>query len=470
MGVQPGDRVGVLATNGWRQAELYFGISKAGAVVVPLNWRLSEAELTRVVADADPRVLLVEERFQSALGSTGALLLPMAGEGGQDDAYERRLSAATPLQGALDHCSEDNVTMIAYTSGTTGEPKGVMHTHRSLLASAMRLALEMRLEPSDVFFGCLPFFFAGANSALVTPLMRGCTVVAADFSSDAFFSAVEEHGVTATIMVPTMIAQILNHPRIAEVDLSAVTKWSYAGASLSRTQTHRALERFGQVFIQMYGQVETGLMGTTLHPTDHQMGVDIDHRLGAVGIPSTATQVRVVGLSDGRDVPWDGETLGEVWVRGPSLMAGYWRNPEATKQVLQDGWMRTSDIAVRDGDGYLYLVDRVRDMIITGGINVFPREIEDVIARHPFVDQVAVIGLASEEWGETVTACVTLRGQADDVELEREILALCSDHLAGYKRPRRIIFLESLPLTGSGKVSKRDLRTMMANLMRASGT
>jgi acyl-CoA synthetase (AMP-forming)/AMP-acid ligase II len=230
---------------------------------------------------------------------------------------------------------------------------------------------------------------------------------------------------------------------------------------MPRAQVHRALERFGTVFIQLYGQVETGLMGATLHPADHLAASSDDRRLGAAGVPSVGMEVRVVDLHDGRDVPWDGTTPGEILVKGPSVMQGYWRREEQTEEVLRDGWLRTSDIAVRDADGFIYLVDRARDMIVTGGINVFPREVEEIIAAHPAVDQVAVIGLPSDEWGEEVTAVVTLRGEADRDALTADILRRCADALAGYKKPQRVVFVDVIPLTGSGKISKRELRTQL---------
>ena len=365
-----------------------------------------------------------------------------------------------PLEHPPGGSSEDDLAMIAYTSGTTGKPKGAMHTHRSLIASALRLALEMRLEPDDVFLGCLPFFFAGANSALTTPLLRGCTVVVTDFSSTSFLDAAEQLNVTATITVPTMIAQILDSPRTQTASLSGITKWSYAGAAMPAGLLSRALDRFGPVFIQLYGQVETGLVGATLHPRDHFVRRDSASRprSGVTGVPTAATQLRLVDTSDGVDIPWGTDSPGEIWVRSPSCMTGYWNQPDATARALTlDGWIRTGDIAVRDKSGYLQVIGRTTEIIITGGINVFPGEIEEVIAMHPLVDTVAVVGTPSTEWGEEICAYVTLRETAEDTEVRRELLELCAANLAGYKKPRHIMFLPALPLTGSGKVARREL-------------
>ena len=458
-GLTKGERVGVLSHNNWRHAELYYGITLAGGVIVPLNWRLARPELERVASNAGLSLVLADPRLECPSGCP-VICLPESADGAANSRFEQELSVVAPLEHPPGNSSEDDLAMIAYTSGTTGQPKGAMHTHSSLIASALRLALEMRLETDDVFLGCLPFFFAGANSALTTPLLRGCSVVVTDFSSTSFLDAAEQLNVTATITVPTMIAQILDNPRTRTASLSRIAKWTYAGAAMPAGLLTRALDRFGPVFTQLYGQVETGLVGATLHPRDHLLhrGPASLARSGVTGVPTAAVQLRLVDTSDGADIPWGAEGSGEIWVRSPSCMTGYWNRPDATASTrTRDGWIRTGDIAVRDKSGYLRVIGRTTEIIITGGINVFPGEIEEIIATHPLVDTVAVVGTPSTEWGQEICAYVTLRDSADQAEVRRELLELCAANLAGYKKPRRIIFLPALPMTGSGKVARHEL-------------
>jgi acyl-CoA synthetase (AMP-forming)/AMP-acid ligase II len=459
LNLAPGSRIGVLARNGWRQLELYAGITKAGAVVVPLNWRLSQPELDAILDDARVDAAFADEAFAECLRDRTTRTIGLdTGE------YEGLLERAVALAGPPAGTSDLDPAMIVYSSGTTGEPKGAIHTHRTLTESAVRLALEMRLSPDDIFYSCLPFFFAGANSTLAAPAMRGCTLVVSDFSPDAFLEAATDHGVTATIMVPTMIRQVAEHVRTSGAALAGVHRWSYAGAAMTEGQLSQALDTFGPVFLQHYGQVESGLLGTTLQTEDHVFSGRVLPRLRSAGRPTTGVSIRLIRPETGEEAAWDGLTAGEMQIRAPSVMAGYWNRPELTRETLRDGWLRTGDIAVRDPDGFIFLVDRVKDMIITGGINVFPREIEEVVLRHEAIDQVAVVGVPSDDWGEEVTACVTVNAPVDESRLAAEVEALCRGALASYKKPRRVVVLESLPLTGSGKVSKRAIREALTAL------
>jgi acyl-CoA synthetase (AMP-forming)/AMP-acid ligase II len=260
-------------------------------------------------------------------------------------------------------------------------------------------------------------------------------------------------------MVPTMIAQVLDEvdePRV----LSNVRAWGYAGDAMPPTLLRKALDTFGPVFSGYYGQVETGLVGTTLMARDHVRNGQISEHARSAGRPTVGIEIRVVD-SAGEDVPRDGATPGELWIKSPSVMRGYWNRPELTEDRLVDGWLRTSDIGIRDQDGYIFLVDRASDVIISGGVNVYPRQVENVILQHPGVVQVAVVGAPSEAWGEEVVAFLRLADSAAETSVLSEVQQLCATELAGYKRPRQLHIVADLPLTGSGKVRKASLKEQL---------
>ena len=340
-----------------------------------------------------------------------------------------------------------------------------MHTHRSLTQSILRLASEMRLHPDTVFYVCLPMFFAGATSSMATPCLRGCTMVIDDFTPEAFLAAIDERHVDATIMVPTMINQVMRHVGDDVNALKGMTNWCYAGDAMPLTELQNGLSRLGKVFSGYYGQLESALVGSSFLSEDHVVVGGNEHRLRSAGRPTIGIELRVVDLETELDVPRDGQSPGEIWIRSPTLMKGYWRRPGLTVERLAGAWLRTTDLATWDEDGYLYLVDRATDMIITGGINVFPREVENVIQAHPKVNQVAVVGRPSDEWGQVVTACVMLASPTDQETLRTEIVALCADQLAGYKKPRRVLIREEMPMTGSGKINKATLRAALRDEM-----
>jgi acyl-CoA synthetase (AMP-forming)/AMP-acid ligase II len=344
-----------------------------------------------------------------------------------------------------------------------------MHTHRSLTESALRLAGEMRLRAGEVFLTCLPMFFAGANSTMSAPLLRGCTIVCDDFSPERFRAAVERHRVSATITVPTMVSQVLRHVGEDDDALTSLTNWCYAGDALPGSELQRAMGRYGPVFSGYYGQLESGLVGSTFFSEDHVVAAGAERRLRSAGRPTIGAGLRVVDIETGRDVPHDGEARGEIWIRTPSVMKGYWGRPELTRERLgDDGWLRTTDIGVQDAEGFLYIVDRATDMIITGGINVFPREIEEVIAGQPGVRAVAVLGMPSDEWGQEITACVVPDGEYELPALEAAIVERCRAQLSGFKKPRRVVVRDSLPMTGSGKVQKSRLRDLLLGEQHAA--
>jgi acyl-CoA synthetase (AMP-forming)/AMP-acid ligase II len=260
-----------------------------------------------------------------------------------------------------------------------------------------------------------------------------------------------------------VIRHVDEHPSA----LKGMTNWCYAGDAMPVNPLNKGIGRFGRVFSGYYGLLESGLAGSTFLSEDH-VAVDGDERrLRSAGRPTLGIEMRVVDLESGEDVARDGQAPGEIWIRSPTVMKGYWRRPDLTAERVQDGWLRTNDVATWDEDGFLYLVDRATDMIITGGINVFPRDVENVIRRHPDVDQVAVVGMPSDEWGQVITACLTLASPRDEDALRDEVLQLCSGELAGYKKPRRLVVRDDLPMTGSGKVNKATLRTLLADQLGA---
>lgn len=463
---QPGRRIGILARNSWQYPELCYGIAKARCIAVPLNWRAGAAERASVAANADIDLVFASEELAGHLDGTGIAIIVIDGPGSE---YEHKIAAARPQEGPLPGASQDELAMLVYSSGTTSEPKGAMHSHRTLVHGALRLSYEMRLQTRQRFFGCLPFFFAGAQSTMTAPLLRGCALMIAEFDPLLFLRAVAEDGVSATVMVPTMINRVVEAAGQAQEVPAGMRSWTYGGAPMPESELTRATEAFGPVFTQFYGQVETGLLATVLHPEDHVAPGGLMPRLRSAGRPAIGTRVRLVSPASGEDAVTG--SAAEITVRSDSIMLGYWRRPELTAETIRDGWVHTGDLALADDEGFVFVIDRLREMIITGGINVFPREIEEVIRSVRAVTEAAVIGVPSADWGEQVVAFVTTDTGTDREALRAAIQDSCRERLAGYKVPRQIVIDTSpLPVTGSGKLAKGELRMRFLGPEAARGT
>jgi acyl-CoA synthetase (AMP-forming)/AMP-acid ligase II len=455
LGLGPGDRLAMFLDNGDRAWELILACARAGIVWVPLNYMLREREVETIVRHAGARALAVSAAHWPTAAPTAASLAlehliatDFEPDDGSLHAYERLIEAGSRSRPPTPR-DPDALFCLLYTSGTTGLPKGTMLTHRVILAHA-RLALhEYRIGPASVGLVVLPYFVGATLNCIQIPgLSQGAPLVFSRFSPAGFFELVRQHRVTHVQTVPTVLVRLLDSPEIAAADLSSIETIGYGSAPMPLDRLEQLLGRFGPIFTQIYGLTETCAMATVLRRDEHA-----GPRLASCGRAAAGVEVELVD-DDGRPVPTG--QLGEIVIRGPTVMAGYWQAPELTARAMGGGWFHSGDIAHRDAAGYIYISDRKTDMIISGGINVYPKEIEEVIYRHPGVLECAVIGLPDPEWGEAVTAIVAPR-PGGSVEPD-EVVELCRRELAGYKKPRRVFLVDEIPRNPSGKVLKRVLR------------
>ena len=458
LGIGKGDRVGILAYNCPRYFEL-FGLAKAGRVCVPLNCRAVGRELSYLINHSELSALVLESDFIAVVDSVREELKGVREFICLDSAaqtmrsYEQLIEGYPPDE-PTDDVEPDDPCALFYTSGTTGWPKGAIHTHSSLVAEAS--IAHRGLSPDDTVLCVMPFFHVGGSAAHMIPAFAaGATmVVHRRFDEALVLETIEREKVSYVFLVPTMILRLLEHPDFDDYDLSSLRAVGYTGAPMPVDALRRGIARFGEVFFQELGQTET-LGMTVLRREEHKLdgSPKILRRLESVGKPLREGELRIVD-DDGKEVP-RGEP-GEIVARSDRIMQGYWRMPEETASTLRDGWLCTGDVGRMDEDGYIYLVDRKKDMIISGGENIYSREVEEVLYMHPAIFEAAVVGVPDEEWGESVKAVVVLR---EGVRASgEEIVDFCKEHLASYKKPRSVEFWSELPKTASGKIRKDVIR------------
>jgi acyl-CoA synthetase (AMP-forming)/AMP-acid ligase II len=462
LGVEPGDRVAILALNSTRYLECLSGIPWAGGVLNPVNIRWNPAEIAYSLADSRTSVLFVDDAFAEVIPVLRvrlafALTIVHIGEAPTPDdmhAYEDLLAAAEPIPDA-DRGGSD-LAGVFYTGGTTGFPKGVMLSHNNLLASAMGglvATAAFRIAPDARVLHAAPLFhIAGFGVSLMTSIVGIPQVLMPSFDPEKVAAIVQEQRVTEIFLAPTMLQMVLDHPRFASYDLTSLRLLTYGASPITAALLDRVREALpGTALVQAYGQTELSPLATLLLPQDH---LDADPaRLRSAGRPCFHADVRIVGPDE--DELGRGE-VGEIVSRGEHVMLGYWDRPDESGQALRGGWMHTGDLGFMDGDGYLTVVDRLKDMIVSGAENVFSAEVENAVNTHPDVATCAVIGLPDASWGERVHAVVVLR-PGRDVSAD-EIRAHAKTLIAGYKAPRSVEFVEALPLTAAGKVQKSVLR------------
>lgn len=464
LGLGPGDRVAILARNGAHSIEHVLGTLWAGGVINPVNLRWTPDEMAWSLVDCDTRILIIAPEFEPLLPEIRAKApclrhILSLGEALAYVAVARRdwFDAALPVDDALRH--NDDLAAILYTGGTTGRPKGVMLSHANILCSAMGTLVQPGCRPGEVFLHAAPLFHIGAISGFMIALFGGCTsVIVPGFEPVVVLEAIAEHRVSDLFLVPTMLRMLLDHPRFGAVDTASVKGIRYGAAPIDDALLDRAIDAFPNArFCQAYGMTELSPTCCLLPPEDHSAGARAGGRGRSAGRATIFCEVRIV---DQEDIELPRGSVGEIVVRGPTVMQGYWNRPAETAEAVRGGWMHTGDLGWMDTAGYVTVVDRLKDMIITGGENVYSAEVENAIATHPFVAAVAVIGRPDEQWGERVHAVIVLRPGAN--ASAADIQAHCRGNLAGYKMPRSITFVDALPLSGAGKVLKTALRDLVA--------
>lgn len=458
-GLNEADRVGILSLNCDRYYEAIFAIPWSGYTVVPLNTRWALPENRYAVSDSGTRILLFDEAFAD---QTKILLeesdeLSAAIYIGDNECpawatpYEALLEAHEPA--AISGRGDNDMAGIFYTGGTTGFPKGVMQSHLAIWASAIGGSRDMPMDRNSRYLHAAPMFhmadFAGTMN---TTLCGGTNVILQSFDPGQVLKTIAEEKVTNTLLVPAMIKMMLNHPDAASADMSTMKNLVYGASPMPAVVLEQLLTLWPTVGLtQAYGQTELAPIATTLSPADHLLGGE---RLKSAGRPTPVTDIRI---TDDNGENCATGISGEIVASGPHTMLGYWNKPEESAKALCDGWVFTGDAGYISEDGYLFIVDRVKDMVVTGGENVFTTEVENAVISHEAVQDVAVIGIPHDEWGEAVHAIVILH--ATQLATEEELIAHCRELIAGYKLPKSVSFREEpLPLSGAGKVLKTDLR------------
>ena len=455
LGLARTDRFAVVALNSHRYLELYHAAFLGGGIINPVNYRLADPEIAHVLRHSGARVVFVDDAF----GDRVHALLDGADTAVEqvvtlDDSYEQLLSSGRPVAPA--EPDEDDQPMLMYTGGTTGMPKGVASTQRAQMLNLYHLAMVQGLAFSEeaVYLHHMPMFHSmGANAALSAAAFGTEAAVIPAFEPGAFMTAVAKHGVTETVLVPTMIAMILRHADYSPDRLSSLKRIGYGGMAMPHALLERLRESAPDIqLLQGYGMTEACPTLTFLTAADHERGDDKRH---SVGRPLPGVEVGIFD-ADGKRLA-TGE-VGEVCARAANIMTGYWDNQEATDRVFRDGWYRTGDLGRFDADGYLYLVDRVDDMIVTGGENVYSIEVENALMTYPGVVQVAVIGVDDDTWGKRVHGIVVLSPDAA-ATTEEQLAAHAKQTIAGYKVPKSWeLRTDPLPVSGAGKPLKRELR------------
>jgi len=466
LGIEPGDRVAILANNAPRYVEYYFAVLWAGGVLAPVNTRWAQPEKRHCLDDSGAKLLLVDAAhapeapaLRAACSGIGAVILadvPGSADGVADGLLDyETLIRETPAMNDAERGGDD-LAALFYTGGTTGRAKGVMLSHANFLANSMTALVNLGITSKSVHLHVSPLFHLAGGSRVFTLTVAGGThAVMGRFDPDAFLGAIERFSVTVTVVVPSMLNSLLRHPRFYDYDLSSLQLLSYGASPMPESLLKEAMQRLpGVRFLQSYGMTELSPVATMLEPEFHTFE---GPNAGKIRSAGRAVFNADVAIMDSNDRPVALGEIGEICVRGPMVMQGYWGQPELTREALRGGWMHTGDAGYLDADGFVFLVDRIKDMIITGGENVYSAAVENVIYQFPGVHECAVIGLPSEQWGESVHAIVVpVAGAHIDAD---QLIAHCREVLAGYECPKSVeIRTDELPKSGAGKILKAELR------------
>ncbi|HZD25422.1 MAG TPA: long-chain-fatty-acid--CoA ligase [Alphaproteobacteria bacterium] len=462
LGVGPGDRVALLAQNSDRYLEWFFAVPWAGAVFVPVNTRLAAPEVAYWLNDSGSSALFVDDDFLAMLKPLEGKLetvreVVYLGDGEAPRGlkhYEGLIEGESPVADA--GRSGDDLAGLFYTGGTTGVSKGVMLSHANLVSNALNVIPVMGFDARTNWLHAAPMFhLADGSGTFAVAMQAGSHCFIPKFEPVQTLAAMQRYRPTHGVLVPTMLNMVVNHPEVANYDLTSVERILYGASPMPAAVIRKALEVMpGVKFVHGYGQTESSPFLTALGPEYHDLASPLSERMGSIGHPGPAIEVLIL---DETDAEAPRGTVGEICARAPNVMLGYWNKPELTAQTLRNGWLHTGDGGYMDEDGFVYIVDRMKDMIISGGENVYSAEVENAIYQHPAVAECAVIGIPHEKWGEQVHAVVRLKeGEKLD---EAGLIAHCHELIAGYKCPRSVTFRdEPLPLSGAGKILKTELR------------
>lgn len=453
-GIRHGDRIAILAGNCNEFVELFFAITGIGAIAVPLNYRLSAAEHAAILNDARPLMLFAAAPYRDNAAfveeQVDSLQRIIAIGDGTPWTEYRDFVGDTQLEPLLATVEPDDVATLLYTSGTTSLPKGVMLTHANYLADYANACGVLGIAPDIVNLQISPLYHAAAQHAFMQIYGGGTSVLLPKFDPGTVLALIEREQVNYMFVVPTMLYNILDHPDFATTDTSRIRMIIYGAAPMTGARRREAVAAFGEVFAHAYGLTECTAMASILPPAEHAATGG-----GSIGRGLAGSQV-IVADDDANPVP--AGSTGEILIRGDQVMKGYWNRPDATREALKDGWLHTGDIGSWDAEGYVTVIDRKKDLIISGGANIFPKDVEEAVAMHPSVAEVAVYGVPHPNWGEAVEAAIVLKpGRGLDSD---ELTNFARQHLAGYKVPRSVRFLDALPRNPSGKILKRQLRAL----------
>lgn len=463
-GLQKGDRIGVLVHNCHQFLEIYFAAAKTGGIFCPYNNSFKERELNDIINYSSPKFLFIDadygdmvESLKPQVRSVEYYISLQKPRWPSTENYERFLSSGEKGEPGVE-INDGDVMSIFFTAGTTGRPKGAMRTHRHMITNAITGVIELKVSYHEKAIVSFPMHHVSCEDNIGRHFfMPNTTVIRREgrFDPQEVLELLSREKITMCQLVPTMIHALLQYPDIDRYDLGSLRLILYAGAPMPVELLKRALQRFQCGFMQLYGQTESGPLTTILHPEDHVLeGPERQvQKLASAGRPVVSYEIRVVD-QQGRDVSV-GE-VGEIIGKSEAMMKSYWQLPDETAEKLKDGWLHTGDLGKFDEDGYVYVVDRKDDMVISGGKNIYPRELEEILYQHPAVLEATVIGVPDDYWGEAVKAIIVLREGA--VASEEEMIQFCGERLAGYKKPKSVEFWKEVPKSPQGKVLKRAIR------------
>jgi long-chain acyl-CoA synthetase len=464
LGIAKGDRVAFMGNNCHQFVEFYFAVAKCGFVAVPVNARLSGDEAAYIFKNSESTLLIYAEDMEPTVQKMRPLvpgITHFISTGGAHDdvlSYESLLDHVSDIEPDIE-VGPDDMTMIMYTSGATGFPKGVVSTQRNIMANTNTMCLEVDIVPEDITLLVMPIYHSGGFWPTMSTFYRGgTTILMPRFDLEAMLRIIQEQKVTFLNLVPTMLLRIVSFPGLSSYTLDSLRAIMYAGAPIPLEQLRNAMRILGpHRFINGLGCTEANGGLISFRASEHAMEGPKTSKLGSVGKDSMGVEVVIVD-EHGKKLP--NGTVGEIIGRGDNISPGYWKLPEESAEVFKDGWLYTGDVGFRDEDGYIFIVDRKKDIIISGGENVASREVEEVLHQHPAVYEAAVFGVPDKEWGETVKAVIALKPGFNNAIDEAALIEFCRPRLAGYKRPRSIDFVAELPKNAAGKIDKAGLKKL----------